>query len=254
MKKLAFLMSLLGISFFGNGQKTILLDNYYNNEVKEKTGRPYHYLWEDEEPSGFSELGKLFENQGCQLSVLKSKPDRSNLKNARVYIIVDPDTPQESVDPKYMDLTAASAIKDWVKKGGVLLVLANDSKNCELDSLNLLMSMFGMAFNDEILHSERSEPGKPRNFDSCASKNLPDHPLFRGVKKIFLKGISSVSGAKPILQEDGKTLMAEAFPGKGKVIAIGDPWLYNEYIDHLFLPEEFQNYEAAKNLVDYLLK
>jgi unsaturated rhamnogalacturonyl hydrolase len=257
MKNLALLMSFMSFCFVAIGQKTILLDNYYNNEIKEKTSKPYHYLWIDEETSGFSEFGKLFENQGCRLSVLQSKPDQYNLKNAHVYIIVDPDTRQESVNPQFMDHAAVMAIVDWVKQGGVLLVLANDSKNCELDSLNLLMSMFGMKFNDEILHAELSASGKSRNFNSCASINLSDHPLFQNVKKIFIKGISSISCttiATPILQEDDKTFMAEAVLGKGKVIAIGDPWLYNEYIDHLFLPEEFQNYEAAKNLVEYLLK
>jgi unsaturated rhamnogalacturonyl hydrolase len=47
--------------------------------------------------------------------------------------------------------------------------------------------------------------------------------------------------------------MAESSYGKGKVIAIGDPWLYNEYIDHWSLPDEFDNYQAAKNLVRILL-
>ncbi|MDP2338392.1 MAG: hypothetical protein Q8N05_18455 [Bacteroidota bacterium] len=34
---------------------------------------------------------------------------------------------------------------------------------------------------------------------------------------------------------------------------LGDPWLYNEYIDHTMLPESFENLKAANNLVDLLL-
>jgi hypothetical protein len=37
-------------------------------------------------------------------------------------------------------------------------------------------------------------------------------------------------------------------------MAVGDPWLYNEYIDHWLLPESFDNLKAANNLVDLLLK
>ncbi|MGQ1947202.1 DUF4350 domain-containing protein [Geofilum sp. OHC36d9] len=256
MKKLLVIVFLTGISFLGFGQKNILLDNYYNNEISGKTGNPYHYLWEDTDLSGFSQFGKLFTDKGCRLSLLGSKPSRRTLKDASVYIIVDPDTRNETEDPKFMDDKAAKQIVAWVRRGGVLLVLANDSKNCELDKLNLLMSKFGMHFNDDILHQEKSQHGKPRNFNSCASTDLPDHVLFKDVTKIFIKGLSSITcsqPAVPILEENGAVIIAEARLGKGKVIAVGDPWLYNEYIDHLFLPSDFDNYQAAKNLVDLLL-
>jgi len=35
--------------------------------------------------------------------------------------------------------------------------------------------------------------------------------------------------------------------------AIGDPWIYNEYIDHDRLPESFENRKAAENLTELLL-
>jgi unsaturated rhamnogalacturonyl hydrolase len=37
------------------------------------------------------------------------------------------------------------------------------------------------------------------------------------------------------------------------VFAIGDPWIYNEYMDHDRLPESFENRKAAENLTDLLL-
>lgn len=62
--------------------------------------------------------------------------------------------------------------------------------------------------------------------------------------------------AKPVLKDgDGKSVfIAETQYGKGYVLAIGDPWLYNEYIDHALLPESFDNLKAASNLVNLLLK
>jgi len=237
--------------------KKVVLDNYYNNEVNSKTGKPSHYLWEDKTLGGFSELGDLFKLKGSTLSILKEKPTKTNLKDAGIFIIVDPDTKLESAMPNYMDMETAIAISEWVKKGGVLLLLTNDGKNAELDSFNILSTRFGITFNKVLLHPElKSEKGMPRNYDSCASINLPNHPLFKGVAKIFLKEVSSISciyPAKTILAENGQVLIAEAEYGKGYVLAVGDPWLYNEYIDHAHLPVDFENLKAAQNLVDWLL-
>lgn len=255
-KKFIAILLMNCLPFTGFTQKFVLLDNFYNNEISSKTGNPFHYLWEDTEMSGYSEFGELFQQKGFKLSTLREKPDLLNLKNAGIYIIVDPDTPFETAHPKYMNNMAAASIAKWVKNGGVLLIFANDYKNAELDSLNILTSLFGMKFTKLLLHSEKSESGKSRNFNSCASTNLPNHQIFKGVKKIFLKEISSIiceNPAKPILVESGQTIMAEANFGKGYVFAVGDPWLYNEYIDHIMLPDDFENLKAAKNLVDFLL-
>ena len=238
-------------------QKKIMLDNFYNNEISSKTGKPFHYIWEDKALSGFSELGELFQAQGATLATLKAKPTKANLKSANVFIIVDPDTQLETAHPNYMDKKAADAIANWVKKGGILVMLTNDGKNCELDSFNILAAKFGMKFNNVLLHPEiKAEAGMPRNYNSCASINLPNHPLFQGVNKIFLKEVSSIScqsPAKAVLAENGEVLIAEAKFGKGYVLAVGDPWLYNEYIDHAHLPTDFENLKAAKNLVHLIL-
>lgn len=245
------------LSLIGFAQSKVVLDNYYNNEFNIKTGKHFHYLWEDKAMSGFSEFGSLFIRDGAHISTLKKKPTLNSLKGTDLYIIVDPDTKSETVNPKFMDKIAANAIASWVKKGGALLMMANDVNNCELDSFNILAEKFGMHFEKEVLHLEKSETGKPRNFNSCASLNLPNHVLFKGVSKIFLKEIAPIRcamPAKPVLVENKKVLMAEAKYGKGYVFAVGDPWLYNEYIDHLVLPADFDNFKAAENLVDMLLK
>ncbi len=236
-------------------QKQVVLDNYYNNEF-DSTGKPFHYLWNDTAMSGFSQFGTLFKAKKAVLSILKTKPTCKNLKNADVYIIVDPDTKLETAKPNFMDKSAATSIANWVKKGGVLLMLTNDSAHAELENFNLLAEKFGIKFGNLTLHPEKSIPGQTRNFNSCASTNFPNHQLFKDVRKIFLKEIAPLycsSTAKPILTENGEVLMAEVSYGKGYVLAIGDPWLYNEYIDHMLLPADFENLKVAKNLVDLLL-
>lgn len=232
-------------------QKKVVLDNYYNHETSQKTGKPYHYLWDDEADSGFSQFGDLFREQGAEISTLGTAPEESFLKDVSVYIIVDPDTPAETKDPNYMTGEAATVIARWVKKGGVLLLMGNDKNNAEFDHFNLLAEKFGMRFNEELLH-----PVEGRKFDMGASVDLPDHPLFKDLKKIYMKEVASItcSGkAKPVLTENGKTIIAECRYGKGYVLAVGDPWIYNEYIGHSRLPEDFENMQAAKNLVRVLL-
>lgn len=226
------------------------LDNWFNRETNVKTGQPFHYLWTDTENSGYSRWGDIFKSRGASLSVVE-KPTAEALSKINVYIIVDPDTTTESKTPNYFLPEDIKTIGQWVEKGGVLAILANDGPNCEFTHLNQLTRQFGITFNHVTLH-----PVTGTNFEMGACINLPEHQLFKGVKKIYIKEVSdlNLSGpAKAILKENGKVLMAEAKYGKGYVFAIGDPWIYNEYIDHDRLPESFENRKAAENLTDLLL-
>jgi unsaturated rhamnogalacturonyl hydrolase len=247
------LLSLIVLVFVSqnvNSQAIVGLDNWYNHETNAKTGKPFHYLWTDTLSSGYSRWGEIFASRGAKITTI-GKPDAVVLSKINIYIIVDPDTTSENPVPNYISAEDIVAVQKWVKDGGVLVVLANDGQNCEFTHLNYLMSGFGMRFNHVTLH-----PVTGTNFEMGASTDLPDHPLFKGVKKIYLKEISDlvISGtAKAILSEKGKILMAENKFGKGYVFAIGDPWIYNEYIDHDRLPESFENRKAAENLTDLLL-
>ena len=245
------LILMAGLNFQDlSAQPVVGLDNWFNRETNAKTGNPFHYLWSDKEFSGYSQWGEIFRSRGAVITTLE-KPTKEALKKINVYIITDPDTTTESKSPNYILPEDIKAIKKWVKKGGVLAILANDAPNCEFTHLNKLVSKFGMRFNHVSLH-----PVIARDWEMGASKNLPDHPLFKGVSKIYLKEVSDISlsgNATAILRENAKVLIAENHYGKGYVFAIGDPWIYNEYIDHALLPESFENLKAAKNLTDMLL-
>lgn len=231
-------------------QAVVGLDNWFNHEMNAKTGEPYHYLWSDTEWSGYSRWGEIFTSEGALIQSV-GKPSSNVLKAINIYIIVDPDTTTESKSPNYIMPDDIKTIKKWVNKGGVLAVLANDAPNCEFTNLNKLMKNFGMTFNHVTLH-----PVTGTEFEMGASIGLPDHPLFSGVSKIYLKEISDIKltgSARSVLTENEKVLIAETSYGKGYVIAIGDPWIYNEYIDHDRLPGDFENRKAAENLTKLLL-
>jgi unsaturated rhamnogalacturonyl hydrolase len=241
----------------GYGKDVVLLDNYYNHEINNKTNKPFHYIWEDKEITGYSELGDLFKKEGCTTATLKVRPEYSNLRKANIYIIVDPDDQNETPHPHYMSQTAANQIAKWVKRGGVLLVMANAVNNCDLDSINILVNKFGFQLNKVNLHQEAHPVNGKRDFNSCAFVKLPNHPIFKNVSKIFIKETCSITTsmkAKPVLKEDENTYIAETQYGKGHVLIVSDPWLYNEYIGNKLLPADFDNYKAAQNLVKYLIR
>ncbi len=245
------LLILCAIALDGFTQKVVGLDNWYNHETNAKTGKIFHYTWDDTENSGFSQLGDLFKSKGASLKTVATKADKSSLKGIDVYIIVDPDTTSENPKPNYILPNDIKAISAWVKNGGVLLVLANDKPNCEFTHLNNLGKEFGLHFNPVTLN-----PVTNREWNMAAETNLPNHPLFKGVNKIYMKEVCSLGlsgAAKAVLTDKGNVYIAEVPFGKGYVLAVGDPWLYNEYIDHAMLPADFENLKAANNLTELLL-
>ena len=81
-------------------------------------------------------------------------------------------------------------------------------------------------------------------------------PVFPTAHTVYMKEISTISPQKPaeaILTDKGDVLMAISKYGKGTVFAVVDPWLYNEYIDGIKLPSEYDNFGAGKQLVRWLL-
>lgn len=84
-----------------------------------------------------------------------------------------------------------------------------------------------------------------------------DSPIFGSSKKLFIKELSTLKLSAPataIVTKNGANIMAISSLGKGKVFVLGDPWIYNEYLDGRKLTTDFQNFEGAAALVDWLLK
>lgn len=251
--KAAVEMELVQRPQVGKG-KTVLLDSYFNNERK-KGDRgeliPWHYKWDEMSNGGFSMWGKVFESYGATLDTLSDEPSPAALKNAGVYIIVDPDTEKETDRPNFVKPEHVKAIKEYVEAGGVLVLLGNDFGNAEFDNFNRLAREFGVEFNKDnknLVQNNQFEQGKV----DVPSQN----DIFKNARKLYLKEISTLNlsgAAKSVLDWKGDKVMAVSRLGKGTVFALGDPWLYNEYVDGRKLPKDFQNYQAAHDLSVWLL-
>ncbi|HVS97340.1 MAG TPA: glycoside hydrolase family 88 protein [Puia sp.] len=251
----AFLLAASEMEKKPSDGKTVLLDYYFNNEHhNDVTGAPvrFHYVWEDLANSGFSIWGHIFRMQGARTDSLPVAPDAANLKKASVYIIVDPDDEKEVPSPHYPDDRSISAIEDWVKAGGVLVLMANDSANCEFTHFDRLAARFGIHFNFDCYHKVTGN-----KFGMGAFTMTGQDGIFKNTKKIYIKELSTLQltgPAKPVFTDGGNHIMAVARLGKGTVFAVGDPWFYNEYTDGRKLPADFENYHAATDLARWLLE
>jgi unsaturated rhamnogalacturonyl hydrolase len=238
----------------GGKGKTVLLDDYFNSEKKtDQSGHEikWHYKWDEMSNGGYSLWGEQFQQQGFQLATLDTAPSAAKLKAAAVYIIADPDIVKENPKPNYIEASHIRDITAWVKSGGTLVIMANDTGNTELDHLNQLVSNFGISFNKD---SKGRVVGK--QFEMGAIDIPAGNAIFKRTKKIYVKEYSTLklSGqAQPVLKDkEGNIVIAIAKMGKGRVFAIGDPWLYNEYVDGRKIPAEYENFLAGSELVKWI--
>lgn len=251
--KMSFIGALILFGFAANAQN-VTLDYYFNHEVRpDKNGQleRYHYTWEDATNTGFSILGDVFKHNGAKLDTLGNAPTMANLKATNIYIIVDPDNRKENPNPKYIEPKDINEITAWVKAGGVLLLLANDSANVELPHFNNLAAKFGMHFNNDMQNHVVDDA----HFED-GTININSNPIFKTAGKIFMKDVCSVGVKAPakaaLRNKNNAIIIATARYGRGTVMAVGDPWLYNEYTNGR-LPATFQNDKAANDIVRWLI-
>jgi unsaturated rhamnogalacturonyl hydrolase len=236
--------------------KTVIVDSYFNDEHRKDavSGQilSYHYKWEEQDNNGFSFFANAFHNYGVKTTTLYNAPTADNLKKGDMYIIVDPDIPKENPDTKYIETAHVTAISDWVKAGGVLIVLNNDTGNAEFKHLNVLLAKFGIHDNED----SRNHVVTP-HFETGALNIPPTDAIFKTAKKVYIKEISTFAVKPPAIAElvDNKDIIiATAKYGKGAVFVVGDPWFYNEYTDGRKLPADYDNYKAANDLIKWALK
>jgi unsaturated rhamnogalacturonyl hydrolase len=245
----------------GDG-KVVCLDYFYNHQIK--NGKQFHYIWDDTAASGYSKFGEAWKHYGASLDKLQKAPTLDDLNKYSVYLIVNPNNVVKAADhkPNYIESDAIEAIVAWVHDGGVLGLFANDEKvgGCEYVHLDHLAQRFGITFNDDVRNLVPSARDRtPGTFDASL---FPDEPLFKDVKMIFMKEICTLQVADPAkalltapkqVGQGTDIIMATAQYGKGFVFAVGDPWVYNEYIDVKSPGLPIENRQAAQNLAQWLL-
>jgi unsaturated rhamnogalacturonyl hydrolase len=234
---------------------TVLLDAWFNSQHRaDAFGQQvsFHYKWYDESNSGYSLLGHIIRNFGAETKTLYTAPTLAALSQAQVYIIASPDTLAKNPKPNYVQPEDGAQVAEWVRGGGVLVILANDPANTDLEHFNLITDQFGIHFNSVLrkhVIGDSHEMGKV----TVAGAG----PIFKSPHTLFMKDVCNISVKAPAVtafQDDEGILMATAKFGKGTVFATVDPWLYNEYTDGRNLPTPYDNFAAGREFVRWVLE
>jgi unsaturated rhamnogalacturonyl hydrolase len=233
---------------------TVLLDAWYNSQKRtDASGQPvyFHYKWNDQSSSGYSFFGHIFNNFGAVIETLYTAPTLAQLRQAQVYIIVSPDISAKNPAPHYMQPEEAAQITEWVKAGGVLVIMENDPGNADLEHVNLLAERFGIHYNSVLRNTVEGN-----KFEMGKVAIEGGGVVFHDAHTAYMKEICTITATSPaisILRNRGDILMATAKVGRGTVFATVDPWLYNEYTDGRKLPAMYDNYAAGEELVRWIL-
>ena len=248
-------MEIAAENALGQG-KTVGLDYYFNHESRKNvfTGQPeqWHYTWEERTHGGFWLWGTQLRELGARTVPVPTAPTAASLKGLNVYVLVDPDTKKESPNPHYISAADGKVVADWVRAGGTLVLLANDTANCEIRHFNELAKNFGVQFTDQSVNMVQGSQFEQGRVDLTGGQ-----AVFKQAKAAYIKEVSVLglqAPAQPLVTKDGRVIMATAQVGKGRVFALGDPWLYNEYTDGRKIPAVYENFQAGKDLGRWLLK
>jgi unsaturated rhamnogalacturonyl hydrolase len=235
--------------------ETVMVDAWFNSQQRQNAAghkEYFHYKWNDHSDSGFSLLGHIFTSHGATLGTLYEAPTRDRLKDAQFYIIVSPDNPAKNPHPHYVQPRDADQVAEWVKQGGVLVLMENDPANADIAHLDLMADRFGIHFEEVLKRHVIGNQFAPGYIPASGGG-----PVFQHSHMLYMKDTCAILlkyPAKALLEDKAGIVMATAKYGKGTVVGIVDPWLYNEYTDHRNPQPRQDNYEAGKEFVSWLLK
>lgn len=195
----------------------------------------------------FGPVGRFLTRDGYRVRPLSAPLNATNLKNARILVIINaqapegsPDTASAFADPEIRLLDA------WVRKGGGLLFIADRVPFG--GPASALGTALGVTFdNNAVLR--RGTDGKPDGVLQLDVKGpgSPDPPLFDGVAHLVYLVGESLLGPSPILNApkdtySGSTINAPDGPdcsgrplalaftrGSGRVVVIGDAGIFSAF-------------------------
>jgi unsaturated rhamnogalacturonyl hydrolase len=234
--------------------KTALIDAWFNSQTRKNAfgqTEPFHYKWDDDSASGYSLFGRAFQSYGVSLATLPAAPTAAALAHANIYLIASPDIPIKNPNPHTMDKPSADAIEAWVRSGGVLLLFSNDRDNTEFTGFNTLSDRFGIHFNPVLSHHVVGEDHASGEVVIPANTGI-----FGAGFSAFMKDTCSITvrgPAKAVVTDHGDIMIAISHLGKGVVLAVTDPWVYNEYADGRKM-RQYDGFEAAQDLAAWAVK
>jgi hypothetical protein len=134
-------------------RRTVVIDGWFNSQQRtDAFGQQvdFHYKWNTWDKPGYSLFGHLFREFGAQTKRARREPTLANLKGADVYVIASPDNLDKNPHPHFANAEDATQLAEWVKAGGVLVIMENDTSFADLDHFNVIGDKFGIHFNSVL--------------------------------------------------------------------------------------------------------
>ena len=122
----------------------------------------------------------------------------------------------------------------------------------EFEHFNNLAGQFGIHFNENSINRVIGSDYPSGKFIIPGGNTVLKTP-----KQVYMKEVSTLSLKAPataVLTDKGNVIIASAKFGKGMVLAVGDPWVYDEYTDGRKIPMEYENFTAAQDIAKWLLQ
>ena len=235
--------------------KTVLVDAWFNSQRRKTPAgneQLFNYKWSDAADSGYSVWAQMFQQYAMRTEELDHAPRAEDLKGVAIYVIVSPDIPALNPKPHLMDEESAAAIEAWVKTGGVLVLMENDSEHADQTHLDLLSDKFGIHFNPVTRNRELNDSYENTMVAIPAGTGGIFHHAHHALMKETCN-LTVSAPAKTVLSDGGNAFMAMAHAGKGLVYANVDPWIYNEYTDGRKLPLNEDNFAGGLELTRWLV-
>ncbi len=232
---------------------TVLVDAWFNSQQRKNAAGQteyFHYKWNDFSNDGYSLFGHLFERDGATIGTLYTAPTASNLKHAQIYVIASPDNLAKNPHPHYATAHDGKELSTWVRGGGILLLLENDPANADIEHFNNIADHFGIHFNAVLAHHVVGT-----DYAAAEIPVQPDGDLFHAPHVLYMKDTCTISLSAParaLVTDRNVIVIATAKYGKGTVLAVVDPWLYNEYTDGRKNHPSGDNFAAGKELIRWV--
>ena len=145
----------------------------------------------------------------------------------------------------------ARQVAEWVKQGGLLVLLDNDPATADIEHLDLIADQLGIHFNTVLSHHVIGD-----DYPAGQIKVSGGGPIFHEPHTLYMKDTCTITvktPAKAMLEDKDDIVIAAAKYGNGTVVAVVEPWLYNEYTDPHKNPPVQENYAAGQEFVRWLL-
>jgi len=197
--------------------------------------------------SYFGPVGRYLTRDGYAVRPLSEPFSAASLKNARILVIINAQSPEGSPDgASAFGEGEIRSIEEWVHQGGGLLFIADRAPFG--GPASALGKAFGVTFDDNAI-LRRGTDGKPDGVLKLEVKTSgkPAHPLFNEVSQLVYVVGESIRGPAPILfapkntysgatidsangpDASGRPLALAFSRGSGRVVVIGDAGIFSAF-------------------------